>query len=677
MNNFVRQIRHGAETRGDLNVFTFLEDGEDQALSLTLAQADRRARAVAAYLQSGNFQGQRALLVYPPGLDFIEGMLACLYAGVIPIPAFPPDPARVERTLPRLQAILKDSGATLLLTTKPIKSASAFITHQAPEIAGMPWIATDKIGEDLAGRWREPPLREEDLAILQYTSGSTGEPKGVMISHGNLTHNLEVIRRAFLLDTSDRGVFWLPPYHDMGLVGGILGPLYHQTPVTLFSPLHFLQKPLRWLRAISRSGASISGGPNFAYEMCLKKITPEQKKELDLSHWSIAFTGAEPIQAETLRRFQDGFAVCGFSGTAFLPCYGLAEGTLMVSGRSRGSGFRSLPVPREKLNGSKEKTNAGGRFVEFIGCGKTPESVTVSIVHPEKLQPCAGGEIGEIWVAGPSVAQGYWRKESEMQDRFGLKLPGNGSPAFFRTGDLGFLDHGELFVTGRLKDLIIIRGQNHYPQDIEKTVRHCHPSFRPGGTAAFSLLVQREEKLVLMQEVDEDKLPREKTALNQLYKKVGRAVAESHDIEVHQLILLEKGRLPKTSSGKVQRFACREGWLGGGLPALFLLAKEREMGRDKPGIKGGFKLKGNHDSHSIQSWLVKRLAELLDVSTSQIDSTQPFTDYGLDSKDAVNLSGELEDQLGKPLSPTLLYKYPTLESLANYLAHGEPEPDEG
>jgi acyl-CoA synthetase (AMP-forming)/AMP-acid ligase II len=359
-NHLIVRVRQKASSDPGRLLYTFLEDGEEQAVQLNYGQLDQRARAIAAHLQSLNLQGQRALLLYPPGLDFIEGVFGCLYAGVIAVPAFPPDPNRLERMLPRLQSIVKDCGAKVLLTTKQIKSAAAFITHQAPEFSEMEWIATDRVEASQAEQWREPSWDPSQLAFLQYTSGSTGEPKGVMISHGNLSHNLEVIQKGFQVTPQDHGVSWLPPYHDMGLVGGILGSAYCQNSITLFSPLHFLQKPFRWLKVISKHGGTISGGPNFAFEMCLKKITPEQKQELDLSHWNLAFTGAEPIQPETLRKFQDAFSVCGFSGNAFLPCYGLAESTLMVTGRPRrgppylaGSEGKACGVRRQKARFGK------------------------------------------------------------------------------------------------------------------------------------------------------------------------------------------------------------------------------------------------------------------------------------------------------------------------------------
>jgi acyl-CoA synthetase (AMP-forming)/AMP-acid ligase II/acyl carrier protein len=675
-NHLMVRVRQTAAQEPGRLLYTFLEDGEDHETNLTFGQLDQRARAIAGHLQSQGLQGQRALLLYPPGMDFIEGFFGCLYAGVIAVPAFPPDPNRLERMLPRLQSIAKDCGAKVLLTTKPLKSAAAFITHQAPEFSEMEWLATDKVESAQAEKWREPEWDPSQLAFLQYTSGSTGEPKGVMITHGNLSHNLEIIRQGFQVIPEDKGVIWLPPYHDMGLVGGIFGSAYCRNSSILFSPLHFLQKPIRWLKAISKYGGTISGGPNFAFEMCLKKITPEQKQELDLSHWTLAFTGAELIQPETLRKFQDAFSICGFSGNAFLPCYGLAESTLMVTGRARGSGIHTLPVPKERLNGLGGSKGVSGKYSEVIGCGVHAESLRLVIADPETLRSRSDGEVGEILVTGSSVAPGYWENPEQTKLSFGIRLSGNGQEKFLRTGDLGFIQENELFVTGRIKDLIVIRGQNHYPQDLEKTIQVCHPSFRPGGTAAISINLQREEKLLVVQEVDEDKLPEGKTGLENLFKFASRAVSEKHDLELHQLILIEKGRLPKTSSGKIQRFACREGWLAGDLPVLQALSRERVSEKRSLKIQGGIHLKNNHDISSIQFWLARRLADLLEVSPDQIDPTQPFTDYGLDSKDAVNISGELEDQLGKPLSPTLLWKYPTLQSLAKHLAHEHEEEEE-
>ncbi|HZH74853.1 MAG TPA: fatty acyl-AMP ligase, partial [Archangium sp.] len=404
--SFVEVLRERARRQPDERVFTFLdEEGETHA---TYRELDEGARAVAALLQRHLAPGDRALLLYPPGREYVLGFLGCLYAGVIAVPAYPPDPTRLGRTLPRLQALVADCRATAALTTSPVLDMVGFLTEEAPDLRALRWLATDALESGSADTWSAPRLSSESLAFLQYTSGSTGTPKGVMLSHHNLLHNSGLIALGFDASPRPVGVIWLPPYHDMGLIGGILQPLYRDIPTVLMSPLFFLQQPLRWLEAISRHGGTVSGGPNFAYELCIRKTTPEQRAALNLRSWEVAFCGAEPIRQETLERFAEAFAPAGFRREAFYPCYGLAEGTLIVSGGRRAE----LPVSRHferdaLLRGEARASEAG---VSMIGCGQPLEDQEVRIVDPQTREPCAPGRIGEIWVRGSSVARGYWER---------------------------------------------------------------------------------------------------------------------------------------------------------------------------------------------------------------------------------------------------------------------------
>lgn len=476
----------------------------------------------------------------------------------------------------------------------------------------------------MAQKWLEPNINEETLAFLQYTSGSTATPKGVIITHQNLLHNSSLIHQCFGHSAQSKGVIWLPPYHDMGLIGGILQPLYGGFPVILMSPLMFLQSPVRWLQAISRYQGTTSGGPNFAYDLCVRKIKPEQIQTLDLSSWEVAFNGAEPISAEVLERFTNTFAVCGFRREAFYPCYGMAEATLIISGGNK----LSPPVKTQVVARALEKNQIVLVYPTegtktLVGCGQSLPDQQIKIVHPEKLTLCAEGEVGEIWVSGPSIARGYWHKPEETKQTFAAYLAeAPEKEPFMRTGDLGFLEAGELFVTGRLKDVIIINGRNHYPQDIEWTVEQSHHLIRPGCIASFSVEVKGEERLVVVAEVERNfrqllggsqnstpspphprgevitplKTPKvgsqkynstnEPTALvgikfisqrngksgkensdnsQELIKSIQRSVLRNHDLQIYQILLLKPGAIPKTSSGKVQRYACREGFLAGTL----------------------------------------------------------------------------------------------------------------
>lgn len=601
--------------------YSFLIDGETETVNLTYQQLEQRSRAIAAYLQSICPPGEVALLLYQPGLEYITTFFGCLYAGVIAIPAYPPRP---NRSLERIQTIIRDSKAKIGLASQSIISSLKPRASETPELDNLDWLATDQIPDNLAQKWLEPNINEETLAFLQYTSGSTATPKGVIITHQNLLHNSSLIHQCFGHSPQSKGVIWLPPYHDMGLIGGILQPLYGGFPVILMSPLMFLQSPVRWLQAISRYQGTTSGGPNFAYDLCVRKIKPEQIQTLDLSSWEVAFNGAEPISAEVLERFTNTFAVCGFRREAFYPCYGMAEATLIISGGNK----LSPPVKTQVVARALEKNQIVLVYPTegtktLVGCGQSLPDQQIKIVHPEKLTLCAEGEVGEIWVSGPSIARGYWHKPEETKQTFAAYLAeAPEKEPFMRTGDLGFLEAGELFVTGRLKDVIIINGRNHYPQDIEWTVEQSHHLMRPGCIASFSVEVKGEERLVVVAEVERNfrqllrgsqnstpspphprgevttplKTPKvgsqkynstnEPTALvgikfisqrngksgkensdnsQELIKSIQRSVLRNHDLQIYQILLLKPGAIPKTSSGKVQRYACREGFLAGTL----------------------------------------------------------------------------------------------------------------
>ncbi|HEY53159.1 MAG TPA: fatty acyl-AMP ligase, partial [Caldilineae bacterium] len=496
----------------------------------------------------------------------------CLYAGAIAVPAYPPNPMRLDRTLPRLQRIVSDAQPRVALTTEPILAMTSFVFTQAPDLAALQWLPSDTIAAGAENGWVEPDVGTDTLAFLQYTSGSTQAPRGVMLTHGNLMHNFTLASQAFGLARNEIGVIWLPPYHDMGLIGGILQPVYIGATCVLFSPLSFLQRPFRWLDAVSRYKATVSGGPNFAYDLSARKVTPDQLSGLDFSHWRVAFNGAEPVRKDTMDRFAEAFAPCGFQPQAFYPCYGLAEATLIVSGGSQSD----LPVVFAVEKGTLEQ-NRPVEVAEddpdaqlLVGCGKTLGEQTVLIVDPDSLIPRPDGEVGEIWVKGPSIAQGYWNNDEETARTFGAYLADGSDGPFLRTGDLGLLRDGELFVTGRIKDLIIIDGLNHYPQDIEYTVENLHPAMRPGCSAAFSVPVDGNERLVVAAEVRKQYKPLTADAdtskgmwldAEDLKKKIRRAITENHDLRTYDIVLLKAGTIPKTSSGKIQRHTTRAAYL--------------------------------------------------------------------------------------------------------------------
>lgn len=559
--NLVDLLRHRAAHQSNDPAFHYLVDGETDELLWSYAELDRRARAIAAWLQSLGLQGERALLLYPAGLEFIAAFFGCVYAGVVAVPAYPP---RKNRSMERIESIADDAEAKVALTTEDVLGRVQGMLNENPGLKALHWGATDKFPAGMEHDWRHPDVHGDTLAFLQYTSGSTGTPKGVMLSHANLIHNSALICHAFEHTRSGVGVFWLPSYHDMGLIGGILQPMYYGRPNVLMSPMSFLQKPLRWMQAITRYKGTVSGGPNFAYDLCIRRITPEERQTLDLSTWSLAFNGAEPIRPETIAEFTRTFAPCGFHPEAFYPCYGLAEATLMVTG-----GFKtSLPVVRSFDAKSLENNQAvdvlpdeeGARTL--IGCGTALLDQEVVIVDAETMTQVPEGRVGEIWVSGPSVAQGYWRRAEESANTFRAYLKDSGRGPYLRTGDLGFMHNGELFVTGRLKDLIIVHGRNHYPQDIEQTVERAHPLLRAGASGVFTIEVGGRERLGVVAEVERgrNRTPEE---LQEVVDAIRRTVSAEHEVPVEAVVLIKAGSIPKTSSGKIQRHACRNGFLRG------------------------------------------------------------------------------------------------------------------
>jgi 8-amino-7-oxononanoate synthase/acyl carrier protein len=554
----VEMLRLRARQSGDDLAFQFLVDGEAEELNLTFGELDRRARTIAAWLQARGLSGERALLLFPAGLDFIAGFFGCLYAGVIAVPAYPP---RMNRKLDRIQAIAADAQAKVALTIDNVLERVQPLLAETPLLQTMQWLAVDKLPESMGDDWSESPIAADMLAFLQYTSGSTGTPKGVMLSHKNLMHNCAMISHGFELTRSGSGMFWLPSYHDMGLVGGILQPIFVGRPNVLMSPMSFLTRPYRWLQAISRYRTTASGGPNFAYDLCVRKVTPEQRDKLDLSNWVLAFNGAEPVRAETLDRFTEMFEPCGFKREAFYPCYGLAEATLLVSGGQKFAppvirAFDAKALEAREVEPLTVGTE-GGRLL--VGTGQALLDQAILIVNPQTRLRCAEGEVGEIWVRGPSVAQGYWRRREETDHSFRARIGDTGEGPFLRTGDLGFFDGGELFIAGRLKDLIIIRGLNHYPHDIELTVEKSHPSVRPGCGAALAVDVDDEPRLVIVYEIERH----QSADTEAVFAAIRREVSREHELPVDAIRLVRSGSIPKTSSGKIQRHACRSGFLEG------------------------------------------------------------------------------------------------------------------
>jgi 8-amino-7-oxononanoate synthase len=617
-----------------------LADAEKEEISITYLELDQQARAIATHLQASGATGSRALLLYPSGLDYIVAFFGCLYAGVVAVPAYPP---RRNKSLDRIDGIVTNAEATHVLGTGQILSdiERRFSAH--PHLQAMRRIATDQLDMDTPSLWTPPRVSGEDLAFLQYTSGSTGRPKGVMVSHDNLLHNQRLMHEAFQLDEKDRLIAWLPLFHDMGLVGNVLHSLYAGVHCVFMAPVMFLQKPIRWLQGISRYQAAISGAPNFAYDLCVRKTTPEQREGLDLRSWRLALNGSEPIRAETLNRFSETFAEYGFRRASFFPCYGLAEATLFVSGGPRHEEPRVNQVEVSALAENRicpVAEQANGSYT-LVSSGRAWPDQRVQIVDPETLKPCPT-------ISGDSVAQGYWKRPTATEETFGSRVAESHNGRVLRTGDLGFLHEGELFVTGRLKDLIIIRGRNHYPHDIEATVGAAHPALRDGCGAAFGIEVSDEEHLAVVQEV-------RRTALRDLdvasvANSIREAVADEHDLHAHTVVLLKTGSLPKTTSRKIQRRKCKNDLLTGQLNEVGRIQSESTDSHHTNGFSPlnradllaiPQEMRGPQCANHLQH----QLARSRRIPASKIDLYAPMAILGLDSLELAELKVTIESDL--------------------------------
>jgi acyl-CoA synthetase (AMP-forming)/AMP-acid ligase II len=576
----VSVVQRQASRHAGRALFTFLHDDGKQT-DLSYEQLERRARALAVQLATVVRPGERAILVYPTGVDFIVAFFGAAFAGVVAVPVFPPSLARITRDIPRLAEIVRAARPAAILTSEAIRAQIELPLRQLPELgpifASPRWIATDRLPDDGADRWRAPRLTGGDLAMLQFTSGSTAAPRGVMARHENLLANMAAIHRSFDLHSESICVSWLPLYHDMGLIGVVLGLLHCGGRSVLMSPLAFLKEPFRWLDAITRFRGTIVGAPNFAYDLCVDRIAVEQRDRLDLSCLDCAVNGAEPVRFETLRRFAQAFAGSGFSSRAFRPSYGLAESMVLVTGAKPADRVcRTFDACATSLErGVVRAANPGAPARRLVSCGRAIETTEVRIVDPATHQPCRDGELGEIWIAGPSVAAGYYdapdatpdaTREATREatiDAFGAELPG-GPRGFLRSGDLGFLRDDELYVTGRIKDLVIVHGRNLYPWDIETTVERC-PGVRRNAVAAFAVERDGTEQLVVVLEIDQSGSAIMPAALAQIVEDVRTAVAMDHDCATHEVVVLAPRGLPRTSSGKVQRRLCRTEYLEGKL----------------------------------------------------------------------------------------------------------------
>jgi len=682
----------GIETP-DAIAYTFL-DSNLNPQNVSYSELFTRARIIALRLKACGAHKKRALLLFPPGLRFVEAFYGCMLGGTVAVPAYPPKLNRLDRTLPRLLGIVADCQPKAVLTTGMIKRSAEALFEQSPELAQIEWIAVDELEQDGAKEWVRPDIRNGNLAFLQYTSGSTAAPKGVMVTHENINHNTGVIRQVMDLSPDTRVMAWLPLFHDMGLIGFILQPMRTGHQSFLMSPFTFLQKPYRWLKACSDHQIFCSGGPNFAFELCRRKVSEEQMETLDLSHLRVLFCGAEPISYDTLRGFSDRFKACGLKSSAMFPCYGLAESTLLSSGAVAHEGMVSMSVaPSQLKQGRAVPANEEEDSQLLVSSGMIPSGLKVVIIDPEKGTRASPETIGEICVFGKSVAKGYWNKTEETEDGFQFHLSDTGEGPFLRTGDLGYLRDSQLYVTGRSKDLIILRGANYFPQDIEETVETADPGVRPGSVAAFTVMTPNSEALVILAEYDARKGNDPVAALDV----IRRQISGEHSINASVVALIKPRTIWKTSSGKIQRSKNKAAFEANELelvqewrlPELKIVANSSEISnpaqatssktsekREKDDAPPPRRKSGKYSAQEIEKFIKDRIAEEIHVSPGEINTQIPLGELGLDSVAEVSLSGELEEWLGDELHPTLTWSYPSVDKLSRYLAGEAVEPVE-
>lgn len=673
----------------------FLDDQAEQHVT-SYAELRSKAMLLAAHLQQTCRAGDRAVLIFPSGDAFVTAFLGCLYAGVLAVPATEPKPRRPND---RLSAVAVDCTPTAVLCTREVLDRID-IPVVCPQLAGVQWICVDEV----VGASSAPPppaaslpcIESDSIAFLQYTSGSTSDPKGVSVSHANLLHNLETIRVGFgqehnlTSDPAQLGVFWLPPHHDMGLIGGILTPLYLGGTTVIMAPTTFLKRPLRWLEAISRFRGMISGAPNFAYDLCVQHLGEGSHPSLDLSCWDIAFCGAEPVRAETIDRFSDAFAPYGFRRESFYPCYGMAEATLLVSGNRGRRAPAIKAVDQAALQNHlivPADPDADSAPARLVGCGEAILDGEILIVDPETRQMVAAEQVGEIWYRSESVAQGYWGREEASKEVFEATLADGHPGRYLRTGDMGFLADGQLFVTGRLKEMLVIRGRNLYPQDLEATAHEVAPGL--GGAAAFAVEIDGSEELVFVQELDRQRKGRE-GEFDLLLSQLRMTLIETYDVRPAAVVLVRPFSLPRTTSGKMQRILCRDLYLRDQLKVIAewkaparsasqaprpASQPTRPAANPQPGPSDAISVdaqsmeaKLSHLADDIEQWLLGWLTAHAGLTPEEITPDRPLAEFGLDSLAAVDLAIEVEEKVGLNLSPIIVWNYPTPRHLARYLA---------
>ena len=653
---------HALNRKDDL-LYRYLEDESSEPLTLTFSQVDAQARAIAATLLQTCQKGDRALMLYPAGLEFITAFYGCLYAGIIAVPAYPP---RKNQKLNRLKSMISDAEAAIVLTTEKSAVVGKPLFESDEILAALPWLITD--GNDLLPAQEiDVKLDSEDIAFLQYTSGSTGDPKGVMVNHANIMSNMDVFYTSFGHNDKTIGVSWLPHFHDMGLIGGVMQPLYGGFEVTLMAPSYFLQKPIRWLRAVSEYGANSTGGPNFAYDLCVDNINEEDLVGLDLSTWTVAPNGAEPIHASTLKNFSEKFAKCGFEHKNHYPCYGMAETTLMVTGAS----FKEEPMA---LNVSKKKLQEGvivdeapsSETQSLVSSGHAWLDHEVLLVDPNSFNTVEEDNVAEVWIRGKSVTQGYWKNPEKTEETFHAFTNDTKQGPFLRTGDLGFLHKGELFICGRAKDLLIIRGRNYYPQDIEETASSSHEALMYNSCAAFSTTIDNQEQLILVQEVKRTHI--RKIDPDEIFAEIKKSVSQNIEVQLHDIVLVRPGQVLKTSSGKIQRQANKKAYEAGEFsPLASVKTQEKEEVSLVQPVIFSCDIYKTLDTDKSRAYVKKSIREtvacLLEINIDKLKTDQDLLTLGLDSLTIAQFVAHLECSYSLDIEFETLFEIDSLDAL--------------
>lgn len=653
---YIEVVKNHVISTPDHVVFRFLSDGVNESESLTFQQIETRSKALGATIQNYGSKGDNVLLLFQPGLSYVASMFACFYSGFAAIPAYPP---RRNKGIDRIYTIIEDSGTTICLVSQQVYNDIQRNFKNDGILSRINWIVYEKITNNCASDFRETKILPGDVALLQYTSGSTGNPKGVLVTQLNLLYNSEYIRQTMGLDRNTVGVHWLPIFHDMGLIGGLLQVAYLGAINIGMPPTEFLKNPLNWLKAIDKYGGTCTGGPDFTYNYCSQKITDDECRDLDLSTLKVLYSGSEQIRKSTFKQFSDKFAISKFKEEQFYPCYGMAETTLIVTGGLYNSAPKYLNIDSKALSNNQivvldEHSKEG---TKLVGCGHTWMETVVEIVDPFSMKIMSQNKVGEIWVSGPTVAAGYWNKLEETERVFGAKISDTNEGPFLRTGDLGFFHENELYITGRIKDLIIIRGVNYHPNDIEFSIQNVIPEVRQNGGAAFSITDDNVEKLVVVQEL-------ERTALrnnnhDEIINKIREVIAEEHMLDVHAVVLIKTGSISMTSSGKIQHRKTKYEYLHDELNIVASWQKQKNISQPTTYNEATTPTKD-----AIKEWVINWIMRNQNFRREEIDLNTNIMNYGIDSLAAVTLETEISKQFGFQWHVSSFILNPTINKLA-------------